>query len=170
MCAYISSMTSQESDEHGVWSSGLKRHAQELLESEVSPPPVKKRVARQLDEPKARPEHDPPPCDRILPSPFRLTHIEDLPRSMNEDTVTLGGLLGDPLIRECWIFDYLFDMDFLMKHFDADVRGIVDVKVIHGSWRREDLNNAGINVRLQARMWFQCSNSLQGSGSSLPKC
>jgi len=28
--------------------------------------------------------------------------------------VGLRDILGDPMIRECWQFNYLFDVDFLM--------------------------------------------------------
>lgn len=32
-----------------------------------------------------------------------------------------------------------------MQHFDPDVRRLVKVKIIHGSWRREDTNKIGID-------------------------
>lgn len=32
------------------------------------------------------------------------------------------------------------------KQFDRDVRGIVQVKVVHGSWKKEDLNRLYIEV------------------------
>jgi len=51
---------------------------------------------------------------RILPSPVHLTRIRDLPASSNVDTVGLTDLLGDPLIKECWNFNFLFDLDFVM--------------------------------------------------------
>ena len=47
-------------------------------------------------------------------SPFQLTHIRDLPSSSNVDAVSLSDLLGDPLIKECWQFNYLLDVDFIM--------------------------------------------------------
>lgn len=50
----------------------------------------------------------------IMPSPIKLTRIRDLNVSNNVDTIGLGDILGDPLIRECWQFNYLFDVDFLM--------------------------------------------------------
>jgi len=49
-----------------------------------------------------------------IPSPIQLTWIRDLDASKNVDTVGLDDILGDPLIRECWQFNYLFDVDFLM--------------------------------------------------------
>lgn len=34
------------------------------------------------------------------------------------------------------------------KHFDPDTRELVQVKVVHGSWKREDMNGIGIEVGL----------------------
>lgn len=75
---------------------------------------------------------------KVIPSPFQLTTIQDLPPALNVDTVTLGDLLGDPLISECWEFNYLHDLDLLMGAFDPDVRDLIKVHVIHGFWKRED--------------------------------
>ncbi|KAI9774688.1 MAG: hypothetical protein M1840_002937 [Geoglossum simile] len=75
---------------------------------------------------------------RLIPSPFHLTRIRDLPSSSNVDTVRLQDILGDPMIKECWQFNYMFDIDFLMGHLDQDVRDLIQVKIIHGSWRKED--------------------------------
>ncbi|KAL2158920.1 hypothetical protein VTH06DRAFT_2950 [Thermothelomyces fergusii] len=57
---------------------------------------------------------------------------------MNKDAITLKEILGDPLIAECWEFNYLHDIDFLMAAFDPDVRHLVKVHVVHGFWKRED--------------------------------
>ncbi|KAL1969963.1 hypothetical protein VTN77DRAFT_7473 [Rasamsonia byssochlamydoides] len=83
----------------------------------------------------------------IIPSPIKLTHIRDLPSSSgnNVDTVKLRDILGDPMIRECWQFNYLFDVDFLMSQFDEDVRNLVQVKVVHGSWKKEAPNRVHID-------------------------
>lgn len=62
------------------------------------------------------------------------------------DTVRLRDILGDPMIRECWQFNYLIDVDFLMSQFDEDVRSLVSVKVVHGSWKREAPNRIRIDV------------------------
>jgi tyrosyl-DNA phosphodiesterase-1 len=51
---------------------------------------------------------------KFIPSPFHLTRIRDLPDSSNVDTIRLTDILGDPMIRECWQFNYMFDIDFLM--------------------------------------------------------
>jgi tyrosyl-DNA phosphodiesterase-1 len=42
------------------------------------------------------------------------------------------------MIKECWNFNFLFDVDFVMKHFDADVKDLVKVKIVHGFWKRDD--------------------------------
>ncbi|KAL4807085.1 phospholipase D/nuclease [Aspergillus unguis] len=95
-----------------------------------------------------------PPCPRepqLIPSPIQLTRIRDFSDALrnNEDTVRLSDLLGDPLIRECWQFNFLFDVDFLMSQFDEDTRALVDVKVVHGSWKRESDNRVRIDEACQ---------------------
>lgn len=45
---------------------------------------------------------------------MQLNFVEQLPASSNVDCVSLRSILGDPMIRECWLFNYLFDMDFVM--------------------------------------------------------
>ena len=64
----------------------------------------------------------------------------------NADTIKLKDLLGDPMIRECWQFNYCFDVDFLMSQFDEDVRGLVRIKIVHGSWKKEAPNRILIDV------------------------
>ncbi|KAJ5571149.1 hypothetical protein N7535_004809, partial [Penicillium sp. DV-2018c] len=81
---------------------------------------------------------------QYINSPTQLTYIRDLPAGNNVDTVRLRDILGDPMIRECWQFNYLFDVVFLMSQFDEDVRDSVQVKVVHGSWRKEDSNRVRI--------------------------
>lgn len=49
-----------------------------------------------------------------ITSPIQLTRIKDLSDAENEDTVGLGEILGDPMIKECWNFNFLFDIDFVM--------------------------------------------------------
>lgn len=74
-------------------------------EPALSPPPLKRRA---VDAKKTK------PTLRFMPSPFKLTSVYGLESSLNGDTVALHDLLGDPLIRECWLFDFLFDVDFIM--------------------------------------------------------
>lgn len=85
----------------------------------------------------------------LIPSPVQLTHIRDYPASKgyNVDAVRLSDILGDPMIRDCWQFNYMFDVDFLMRQFDEDVRSLVKVKVVHGSWKKESPNRMMIDVR-----------------------
>ncbi|KAI2621252.1 phospholipase D/nuclease [Hypoxylon sp. NC1633] len=78
------------------------------------------------------------------PSPVRLTTIRDLPDKSNVGAISLHDLLGDPLIAECWEFNYLHDVGFLMSHFDPDIRSLVKVHVVHGFWKRDDLNRISI--------------------------
>jgi tyrosyl-DNA phosphodiesterase-1 len=81
-------------------------------------------------------------------SPVQLTHILDLPSSSgnNVDTVKLKDILGNPLIRECWQFNYCFDVDFIMDNFDEDVKGLVQVKIVHGSWKKDSPNRIRVDV------------------------
>ncbi|KAK4938120.1 hypothetical protein LTR10_021360 [Elasticomyces elasticus] len=81
---------------------------------------------------------------KCIPSPFKLTSIRDLPSSQNKDTISLHEILGNPLIKEAWIFNFCFDVDWIMTFFDADVRSQVKVKVVHGSWKRESENRIAI--------------------------
>jgi tyrosyl-DNA phosphodiesterase 1 len=52
--------------------------------------------------------------ENVLPSPFTLTRIEDLPESENVDTVGIKDILGDVMIREAWVFNFLVDLDWVM--------------------------------------------------------
>ena len=65
---------------------------------------------------------------------------------MNRDTVTLKDILGDPLIAECWEFNYIHDIDFLMGAFDQDVQHLVKVHVVHGFWKKEDPSKLRLQV------------------------
>ncbi len=81
-----------------------------LQDTPISPPPLRRDetyVSRVADHPRRQ-------STRCIPSPFQLTTIQDLPPASNVDTVSLKDLLGDPLIKECWHFNFLFDVDFLM--------------------------------------------------------
>lgn len=87
---------------------------------------------------------------RIIRSPIQLTHIRDLPTDKNIDTVRLHDILGDPMIRECWQFNYCFDVDFVMSQFDQDVKNLVQVKIVHGSWKQDSSNRIQIDVQSNA--------------------
>ncbi|KAF1913188.1 tyrosyl-DNA phosphodiesterase I [Ampelomyces quisqualis] len=81
---------------------------------------------------------------RYVPSPIQLTHIHDLAPSQNADAVKLKDILGDPMIKECWNFNFLFDLDFVMNQFDEDVKNLVKVKIVHGFWKKEDANRIAL--------------------------
>ena len=51
---------------------------------------------------------------QYIPSPIQLTRIKDMSDYQNVDTLGLEDILGDPMIRECWNFNYLFDIGFVM--------------------------------------------------------
>ena len=51
---------------------------------------------------------------KIIPSPVQLSTVDELPVLSNIDAVSLKDILGDPLIKECWLFNYLFDVDFIL--------------------------------------------------------
>lgn len=113
---------------------------------------------RSLTHPVSPPPRSRPPRSRrerekvssakgeLFKSPFQLTRIRDLPDKDNIDALGLKDLLGDPLIEECWEFNYLHDIDFLLSAFDEDVRHLVDVHVIHGFWKHEDANRVALQV------------------------
>ncbi|KAF4126767.1 multidrug resistance protein, MATE family [Geosmithia morbida] len=104
-------------------------------------PPTKRRhmegdrTPRSLSQPIS-----PPPRrkNRVCPSPWQLTWVPDLPEPQNRDAIKLGDILGDSLISECWEFNFLHDIDFLMNAFDPDTRHLVKVHVVHGFWKQED--------------------------------
>ncbi len=102
------------------------------LTGSISPPPLRRDRK--------------PPAPKLLRSPFQLTWISDLPDSLNVDAVSLKDILGDPLIAECWEFNYLHNLDFLMDAFDEDVRNLVKVHVIHGFWKNEDPSRLHLKV------------------------
>ncbi|GKU02133.1 tyrosyl-dna phosphodiesterase 1 [Fusarium langsethiae] len=107
-------------------STELEAHAPESLQRPISPP--RKRARKPV----------------AIPSPWQLTWIQDLPESENKDAVTLRDLLGDPLISECWEFNFLHDIPFLMNAFDPDTRHLVNVHLVHGFWKREDENRIAL--------------------------
>lgn len=86
---------------------------------------------------------------KVLTSPFQLMKVTGLPAQDNIDTVSLHDVLGDPLIKQAWIFNFCFDINWTMQHFDQDVRDLVDVKIVHGSWRKEDGNRLTIQEHLK---------------------
>ena len=126
------------------------------LDTPITPPQRKSR----LPNPAVRILEDPPSLSdpihprKVIPSPFKLTKIRDLPPALNVDTVTLKDLLGDPLISECWEFNYLHDLNLLMGAFDPDVRDLVKVHVIHGFWKHEDGIDLKVCSMLKLRLFI----------------
>lgn len=122
---------STEPEKHFTASTG-----QELTHSSLTKP---------ISPPPLRRVKDCQPA-KLKSSPFQLTWIQDLPPASNVDAVSLRDILGDPLIAECWEFNYLHDLDFLMDSFDQDVRDLVQVHVVHGFWKNEDQSRLSLKV------------------------
>ncbi len=124
------------------------------LSSTISPPPLRRN--RAIGPPKEEssesetPKVETPTVEvpSVVKSPFQLTWIRDLPESSNTDAVSLKDILGDPLIAECWEFNYLHDLGFLMDAFDPDVKDLVKVHVIHGFWKQEDQSCQSLQVSI----------------------
>lgn len=119
------------------------------LHRSVTPPPSSRpRRESSVPQTSIQPAELTSRRPQLIPSPIQLTHIRDLSAASgnNVDTVRLKDILGDPMIRECWQFNFLFDVDFLMSQFDEDVRRLVQVKVVHGSWKKEAPNRIRIEV------------------------
>ncbi|KAF1813329.1 putative tyrosyl-DNA phosphodiesterase [Eremomyces bilateralis CBS 781.70] len=76
--------------------------------------------------------------DHLQASPIHLTKIRDLPDQKNINAVSLKDIICDPLIKECWTFNYLTDIKFVVSNLDPDVRGSLALKIIHGFWKRDD--------------------------------
>ncbi|KAH8804743.1 tyrosyl-DNA phosphodiesterase-domain-containing protein [Xylogone sp. PMI_703] len=125
------------------------RHSpHKTLERSISPPPPRNGSKRSTPGPSNF-------ASGVLPSQFQLTTIRDLPDSANRDTVSLKDILGDPLIAECWEFNYLHDLDFLMDAFDPDVKDSVKVHVVHGFWKNDDPRRT--KIQTFSCMESQCS-------------
>lgn len=108
-------------------------------------PPQAKKLQEKAAASSAKPSKE---HTQTFKSPFQLTWIRDLPEAANVDAITLRDLLGDPLIAECWDFNFLHDIDFLVHAFDEDVRQSVDIHVVHGFWKQEDASRLMLQVSL----------------------
>ncbi|KAJ9132487.1 Tyrosyl-DNA phosphodiesterase [Coniochaeta hoffmannii] len=124
--------TSSEAEEDAETDSGSEAATPRATSERVSEP--------TQAVPSTSPTTSLPSGRRIFKSPFQLTKIRDLPAASNQDAVTLKDLLGDPLISDCWNFNYLHSIPFLMSAFDPDVRDLVKVHVVHGFWKKDDGN------------------------------
>ena len=112
---------------------------------------VQEQAQEQFQEPiqeqVREPAQESSQTERPFKSPFQLTSIEAAPSATNIDSLSLRDLIGDPLIKECWEFNYLHDIDFLVGNFDQDVRHLVKVHVVHGFWKNDDPNRVALRVR-----------------------
>lgn len=117
----------------------MERPQKRRLEDEE--PAMPESLTRPISPPNKKRRSSP-----VIRSPWQLTWIRDLPDDQNRDAVTLKDLLGDPLISECWEFNYLHDIHFLMDGFDSDVKHLVKVHVVHGFWKQEDPNRLALVV------------------------
>lgn len=130
------------------------------LDHPVSPPPRKKTRPNGLSieqfgdsetKNSATSDMSSLTSSRVISSHFHLTWVQDLPEASNADAVTLRDILGDPLIAECWNFNYLHDLDFIMAAFDQDVRDLVQLHLVHGFWKKEDASRLMLQVSLSSR-------------------
>ena len=95
-----------------------------LLSVPISPPHVQrteKLSMNELDNVESSSSHhttskqkDPVLDNDYISSPLQLSRVEGLSNANNLDTVSLRDIVGDPLIKECWAFNYLIDVDFFM--------------------------------------------------------
>lgn len=111
------------------------------LHTSISPPrprtPGTPKVENETKAPTAKKAKPAIPKGTILPSPFQLTRIRDLPARLNVETVSLQDLICDPMIKEIWEFNYMHDLDFLMSNLDPDTKDTTQINVVHGYWKAE---------------------------------
>ncbi|KAI5817739.1 tyrosyl-DNA phosphodiesterase [Pyronema omphalodes] len=74
---------------------------------------------------------------KSIPSPFRLLRVKDLPMSDNKDTVGIKDILGNPMLKEVWLFNYMHNIPWVMSQFDPDIRPHLQVTFVHG-WKYDD--------------------------------
>ena len=104
------------------------------------------------------------PKGTIIPSPFSLTNIKDLPDRLNVDSVTLKSIIRDPMISELWEFNYMHDLNFIMENMDPDTRDSTKINIVHGYWRREDGLYMKASSRQAHSVW--CLQLIAGTGGS----
>lgn len=117
---------------------GVESEILESLSRPISPPRKRKRAVQ------------------MMKSPWQLTRIRDLPPEVNKDAVTLQDVLGDPLIYECWQFNFLHSIPFILDAFDPSVRHTVQLHIVHGFWERNDL--CRIILAVSGSFCFLCSS------------
>ncbi|PWW74657.1 phospholipase D/nuclease [Tuber magnatum] len=137
----------------------------ESLHAPVSPPMLKRKarsptppLERRSGERRARMEKEDErnrgpmaAKPRVgVASPFQLTRIDELPESENVDAVGIRDILRRGPLKEVWMFNYLFDLDWVMNQFDPEVKDTVKVRIVHGSWKREDSNRVRIHTQAES--------------------
>ncbi|KAH7160834.1 tyrosyl-DNA phosphodiesterase-domain-containing protein [Dactylonectria macrodidyma] len=115
----------------------MERPQKRRLPDEESPIPVS--LTRAISPPNKKRRNVP-----VISSPWQLTWVQDLSEDQNRDALTLKDLLGDPLISECWEFNFLHQISFLMNAFDSDTKHLVKVHIVHGFWKHEDSNRLAL--------------------------
>lgn len=100
---HASSISGRHKTEESRPSSGLNAALPPIVSSSNSDNPSKSTKEATESQPKSH-----------IPSPVQLNFVEELPASSNVDCISFGSILGDPMIKECWLFNYLFDIDFVM--------------------------------------------------------
>ena len=132
------STASTESPPKGEYSWDWPADLNEATLETISPPPLARNKGKETQQ---QNQHT-----ITESSPFQLIKIRDLPASSNVDTVTLSDILGDPMIKEQWQFNFLHDIDFIMSHLDADVRDTVQTKIIHGFHDKNSLSRINLEA------------------------
>lgn len=142
----------------------MEGHRKRLFEGE--PTGELTSLSRSISPPRSKRQKK----SETIPSPFRLTWIRDLDEASNRDAVTLADLVGDPMINECWNFNYLHNIEFLMQAFDPDIRQHVQFHIVHGFWKNEDDSRRALAVSeaAVARGLIFDANDLQEQASLLP--
>lgn len=72
-----------------------------------------------------------------IPSPFKLLKIKDLSTKDNIDTIGIQDILGDPMLKEVWLFNYMHNIPWVMSQFDPDIRPHLQVNFVHG-WKNDN--------------------------------
>lgn len=78
---------------------------------DISPPPISRVVAPTSPGLTSVPVHT---AAMTTVSPIHLTRTRDVSAADNIDSISLRDILGGPMIKENWQFNYLHDIDFIM--------------------------------------------------------
>ena len=96
-------------------------HESDLLLAPISPPQTSRSAqasgtgsTNSVTSHNTLQKQEDPLRNLSISSPIQLSYVEGLSLSNNIDTISLKDIVGDPLIKECWAFNYLIDVDFLM--------------------------------------------------------